>query len=452
MNITSAGIGSGLDLEGIIEAYINAEAIPTELRLQKKQDRLTTELSGVGSFKSALSTFETTLKKLEDLEDFNKQVIDVSTSDIDVTTNGFASNGSFSIEVTQLAYGTQLQSQSFTSSSDTVGSGTLTLANGTDTFDVIIDATDTLSDIRDKVNQASDNFGIVANIINTDAGTYLTYTSEVTGAANALTVTTSDASLDNISTNNTTNQVAQDATIKIDGNTVTSSSNEFKNSIEDVTITAKVENIGNPTTLTISQDEENGDKLVKDFVNSYNALISTLDDLSNAESGALAFDPNIRSIKSQLVNIVTGSVSGLSGSFDSLDDIGITLDRYGKLEVSAVSIGTLPSGTEALADALENNLNDVGELFASTDGVTSQLMTLIDSYIGSNGTLTERNSALSVELKGIDDEYAALEAKLRDYEETLRSRFSFLDSTVAYYNATSDWLTSALALPSSSKN
>lgn len=52
MNITSAGIGSGLDLEGIITAYINAEAIPSEIRLQEKEDRLKTEISGVGAFKS----------------------------------------------------------------------------------------------------------------------------------------------------------------------------------------------------------------------------------------------------------------------------------------------------------------------------------------------------------------------------------------------------------------
>ena len=74
MNITSAGIGSGLDLEGIIEAYINAEAIPTEIRLQNKEIRLTTELSGVGQFKSALSTFESVVKKLGATDAFNSFV------------------------------------------------------------------------------------------------------------------------------------------------------------------------------------------------------------------------------------------------------------------------------------------------------------------------------------------------------------------------------------------
>lgn len=453
MNITSAGIGSNLDLEGIIKAYIDAEAIPTEARLQKKEKRLSVEISGVSQFNSALSTFKSYLNKLNTVEELAKQNVNVSTEDIAVTTNGYASNGTFEVEVQQLAKASELKSLAFTDSSDTVGSGTLTLNIGSDSFDVAIDATDTLSNIRDKINQASDNVGVTANIINTDAGSYLVYSSTVTGAANTLSVSTSDASLDNISTNNTTEKTAQDAIISINGNTVTNDSNEFKNNIEDVTITASVENIGNPTTITISQDVDSANKLVTGFVNSYNAMISTLDALANPETGSLAFDPNIRQLKSQLVSVVTGSITSGAGDIDSLDDIGVTLDKYGKLEVNPVSLGgTLKSGTEKLADALENNISDVGELFASTDGVTSQLDDIVESYIGSGGTLIERKSLLSAEKSGIADEWQALEDRLRSYEDTLRKKFTFLDSTVAYYNSTSNWLTSALKLPTSSKD
>ena len=452
MNVTSAGIGSGLDLEGIIEAYINAEAVPKEVRLQEKEDRLNLELSGVSQFKSVLSSFESVVKTVSELEDFNQQKIDVSTTDISVTTNGYASNGTFEIEVQALAKGSRIQSQSFTDSSQNVGSGTLTFGAGSDSFDVTVDASDTLSTLRDKINEASDNFGVTANVVTTDAGSYLVYSSEVTGAANSLSVTGSDASLDNISTNATVEQAAQDAVITIDGNTVSSDTNEFKNNIEDVTINVSKENIGEPTTLTISQDKENGEKIIRNFVNTYNSMIDTLDTLGNPETGALAFDPNIRQLKSQLTNIVTGSITSGTGGIDSLDDIGITLNKYGKLEISSVGIGTLDSGAEKLSNALENDLNDIGELFASSDGVATQLTTLIESYNGTDGTLTERKSLLSAQIKDIPNEWEALETRLRDYEDTLRSKFTFLDSTVSYYNATSDWLTSALKLPTSSSN
>ncbi|XQW85815.1 flagellar filament capping protein FliD [Thalassotalea piscium] len=454
MNVTSAGIGSGLDLEGIITAYINAEAVPSELRLQNKEERLGTELSGVGQFKSALSNFESVLKKLSDTEDFNKQITESSSSAVDVTTNGYASNGSFAIEVEQLAQGSRRQSTAFASSTDTVGTGTLTFTAGSDTFDVDIDGADDLSAIRDKINEQSGNFGVTANIINVQSGSYLVFNSSSTGDTNNLTISTSDASLDAISTNTTqgTDDIAKSARAYVDGNLIEQDTNEFKNIIEDVTFTAKSENMGSPAIITISQDEENGSTLINEFVDAYNSLRSTLDVLGNAESGALAFDANVRQVKSQLTSIVTDTVSGLSGSNTSLSDIGITIDKTGLLEVNPAGIGTMKSGTEKLEEALKFNLEEVGEIFASSDGVVSNLSTLIESYNGSSGTLTIRNTALNKEYSGIKDEYTALETKLRDYEDRLRSQFSYLDSTVASYNATGSWLTATLESMQPSKS
>ncbi|GHF80291.1 flagellar filament capping protein FliD [Thalassotalea marina] len=445
MNITQAGIGSKLDLEGIIEAYINAEAIPREIRLQRKEERLNTELSGVGQFKSALSSFESILKKLSDTSDFNKQNVSVSNGDITAETNGFASNGNFEINVVQLATGSKYQSQLVTSDPTTVGSGTLTFDAGGNSFNVAIDATDDLKAIRDKINEASDNIGIVANVINVDGGSYLTYTSELTGATNNLTVSTSDASLAAISTSATQTQTAQDAIIEVDGNSVSQASNVFKNIIEDVTITAVKETAGDKSQLSVTQDKENGKKLIDDFIKSYNTLIDNLDFLSEPENGKLAFDPNIRAIKGQMSTIVIDAVSGLSGSISSLGDIGITLNKDGRLEASSIPIGTMPSGSEKLDSALESNLDEIGELFASSNGVTSQLLTLVESYNGSDGSLTLRKTSLSAEVKGLEDEWQALEDRLRDYEDTLRKRFAFLDQTVAVFNATGDFITNALA-------
>lgn len=448
MNVTSAGIGSGLDLEGIITAYVNAEAIPQEIRLQEKEDRLKAEVSGVGQYKSALSSFESILKKLDDVDAFNKQTIDVSSTDIAVTTNGLASNGSFSIEVEQLAQGSRLESlKTFTAATDVVGSGTLTFGAGANNFNVTIAATDTLSDIRDKINESGDNFGVVANVITSDAGTFLSYTSEITGDVNDLTVT-STGTLDSISNAGATEvQAAADAIIYVDNNKITKETNEFKNVIEDVTITATNANIGNPTTLTIAQDKDNGVNLLNEFVNGYNALVNTMTDLSNPENGELAFDSSIRQMKSQFNSIISATVSGLTGSLDTLDSVGISITKTGTLEISAVGFGTLPSGIEKRDDALANKLNEVGELFASTNGVATKMSELIDSYNGSDGSLTKRESSLNTDLSGIKDEYTALESKLRDFEDTLRKKFTFLDSTVAQYNATSTWLTTALKLP-----
>lgn len=452
MNLTSLGVGSGLDLESIVTAFIDAEAVPQEIRLQNKEEKLTLELSGVGSFKSALSSFDSILKKLASEDAFNKQLIDVSSDAIEVTTNGLASNGDFSVEVEALATGTRLQSQTFASSANTVGSGTLTFGAGADSFDVAIDAADDLSAIRDKINEQSANFGVTANIINSDSGSFLVFNSQVTGAANNLTVTTSDASLDAISTNNSVEKAAQDAIIHVDGNKITNSSNEFKNVIEDVTITAKTVNVGNPATINIAQDEENGTTLINEFVDGFNTLMESITGLGAPQQGRLAFDPNLRQVKQQLTDMVINNVAGVTGGIDSLSDIGIDITKYGTLEISTFSNNSLPSGKERLASALENNLSEVGAIFASTNGVATKMSESISNYIGTNGTLVEREKILNEQLTGIKTEYEDLEAHLRDYEDTLRKRFTFLDSTVAQYNATSAYLDSALAGLSNNKD
>lgn len=453
MNITQAGIGSGLDLESIIEAFVTAESVPQEIRLQEKEDRYKTELSGLGSLKSALSSFETAANKLKDVDNFNQQTVTASGDNFSATTNGFATSGSFDVEVIKLAKATKIQTTNFANSSTTVGAGTLTFnsANG-DTFDVTIDAADDLSTIRDKINQGTGNFGVNVTLVNSDNGTFLTYSAANTGTDNALTVTSGDAALTGLSTTATEIVTADNAVIEIDGNVVTNSTNEFKNNIEDVTIVAtKVSDVGVTSKLDITQDTSVANTLITDFVAGYNALVDNMIGLGAPVQGRLAFDADLRSMKGQLSDVVINSVSSLAGSsIKSLNDIGVSLNKDGRLEVSATATGSLKSGAEKLSDAISNDINGVGELFASTDGIVSQLTALIDNYNGGDGTLTKRQTTLNANLTVIKDEYTALETRLRSYEDTLRKRFSFLDSTVAQFNATGDFLKNALALPKSS--
>jgi len=446
-NITSLGIGSGLQLESLVTAFIDAEAIPNEIRLQEKQDSLELELSGVGSFKSALSSFDTILDKLTASAAFNKQKVSVSSSAIEVTTNGFASNGSFSVDVQQLAKGSQLKSVAYGASTDLVGNGTLTLTAGTNTFDVAIDAADDLSAVRDKINQQAESFGVTANIINGDSGSYLIFNSTITGAANNLTVTTSDASLNNISVNNTqtAEQISTDAIITVDGETITQDNNIFKNIIEDVTITAKELSSGTPAVLTLEQDEENGADLLNEFVAGFNELVDQLTGLGASKQGRLAFDASVRQVKQQITNVAIQTVSGLSGPLSALTDLGLELDKDGKLQISTFTSENIATGADRMSNALQNNSESIGELFASSNGIATQMSSIIDSYIDFDGVLEQRETSLEERLSGVADEWEALESRLRSYEDTLRKQFTALDTTIAQYNATGDFLTSSLA-------
>lgn len=448
MQVTSLGIGSGLDLESLVEAFIDAEAIPEEIRLQQKEERLDIELSGVGSFKSALSSFDSILAKLSEDDAFSKQVINTSGSALSVESNGYASNGSFKVDVETVAQGNKYNSTIFAGgSTSTVGSGNLIFGNGTDSFNVAIDAADSLSVIRDKINQDSNNFGVTVNIVNGDSGSFLVFGNDQTGLANRLTITNDNASLDSISTDNNEIQLAQNAKILIDGTTAAfSDTNEFKNVIEDLTINVSEVTVpGSPVTVDIGQDVESGEALIDEFISGYNELMASLTGLGAPKQGRLAFDPSVRQAKQGITNMVIENVQGLTGSIDSLQDIGLEINRDGFLEKSTFSSENIATGSERLQNALSTKLSDVSELFSSNNGLAKQMSDFIGSYIDSDGILTERQTSLNSRLSDIPDEYQALEDRLRSYEETLRKQFTFLDSTVSQYNATGAYLTSALA-------
>ena len=59
--ITSAGAGSGLDLESVISASVAAKKAQLQQPITTKKTNTQITLTGVGQLKSAISTFTTTL-------------------------------------------------------------------------------------------------------------------------------------------------------------------------------------------------------------------------------------------------------------------------------------------------------------------------------------------------------------------------------------------------------
>ena len=166
--ITSAGVGSGIDLESIIEATISAERTVKESQLNEREINYTTQLSGVGTFKSALDSFNDVLAKLGDAETYNTRIVSFANSleeseqAFEVEVGSSMQSGDFSVEVLQLAKGSKLQSAALGSAEDTLGAGNLTFNAGDNEFTIAVESTDTLEDIRNKINKASENFGVSA--------------------------------------------------------------------------------------------------------------------------------------------------------------------------------------------------------------------------------------------------------------------------------------------------
>jgi flagellar hook-associated protein 2 len=455
--ITSAGVGSGLDLESIIQATLNAEDLPKMQSFQQKETNLNIELSAVGAVKSSLSSFEDIIEKLADIENFNKRTATATQPEsgdlISVSATSDATSGNFDIEVIQLAQGSRAVSADgvYSDPSDVVSAsgGNLTFGAGAKSFTVAIAAGATLEEVREAINDASDNFGVSVNIINTGGATpssKFVFTSDETGTGNDLTVTSDTAELDAISTTAfgggaggltiAAEDVAQDAMIEIDGILVSSDTNTFRDSIQDVTITAlKESEAGETAKLSVDVDKDGVESLIEEFITSFNNVIGTID-YHTESNGGLYGDSTMRSLANGLVNTLSSTITG-AGGYQTLYDVGIGLSKEGLLEKDSL--------VRSLNDALSENYDDVGTIFAGPDGIASQFESFLENYLDSSGALQSRQDSLNADLRDLEDDVANHEYRMEQLEITLRQQYSALDALIAQMQSSSSYLQSQLA-------
>ncbi|NVJ49485.1 MAG: flagellar filament capping protein FliD [Gammaproteobacteria bacterium] len=455
-SISFGGVGSGIDVNSIIDAIVGAEATPKQAAFARRETDIQLTLSGLGNLRSALSEVRSNLFALSLPSAFNNKTAALDTSDfISVSGGTSAQPGKYDIEVESLAQGSESTSGIFTSGgSTTFAAGTLTFSAGGKTFDVVVEASDTLEDIQAKINDDESNFGVTASVLNNvsdgvDTGSVLKLTSNVTGLGNDLTVTNDNAALDDISTNLTVDENASSASIKVDGYQSVGDSNEFTDIIEGVTITAGVVNDpGETTTLTIKQDTESVKSKIANLVAAFNSLVATLQGLSSTDEnapGPLVGDATVRSVESQVRNALVNPVSGINSDFDSLTSLGITTARDGSLNFS----------TSRLDDAIDESFNSFEELFTSDDGIANRLLEIVDSFAGTTGVIAQREESLNNQIDRINDDREALSLRIEKLTIRLQSQFGAMDALVAQYNNTSSFLATQLAnLPgfSSGKN
>ena len=454
MAITAGGIGSGLDIESLVSQLVAAEGQPTSFRLDRKEASFQADLSAYGTLKSALSTFQDSVKKLNDPESFQGRSATSSDTDLfTVSADTTAVAGSYDIEVTQLAEAAKMRSGNFASGTAVVGTGTLDIALGSDTFQVTVDASNqTLDGIRDAINAASDNPGVTASIINVDDGlggsvSRLIISSDKIGAANDISIAVADDDLDNADTsglsqlatgNLTTLQAAQDSIIFVDQQQVTRGSNTFSDVITGVSFTLKKADVGTTETLTVALDKSSVASKVTGFVESYNSLVETMSTLASyssdgGASGPLVGDSVLRGVQNQIRQQMTSAVSGLE--FGTLAEIGVKTDESGKL--------TLDSSK--LDEVMALDFTVVSQLFASDNGLAKSLSGVLEGYVDSGGILNSRTDGLQSRIESISDDRERLGQRLIALESRYRAQFTAMDILVAQLNSTSNFLTSQLA-------
>ncbi|MDD2342127.1 MAG: flagellar filament capping protein FliD [Tolumonas sp.] len=461
--ITSAGAGSGIDMESIISASLAAKKTQLEQPVITKRSNAQTTLSGIGQLKSAISSFTSILDTLSAAGAFNKRTVAITQSTdnpiLKIETKTGASNGQYNITVNKLAK-TSRQEGIFDSSTSAIATtdGQLTFSAGGKQFTVDVKAGDTLQNIRKSINANGDNFGLSANLINTSDGkAKLVIDSGVSGDGNDLSITSSNAELNvfatgAVGTKMAQTQAASSAEIDVDGNTLKSDTNTFDDSVQDLKITllrtSDKDTSGNLVSnkVDITTDKTAIQAMVQKFIDGYNSLTNTATGLGQRNSivaginqndgGALAGDSTTRIIKNYLSSSVS-TASTESSSFSTIFEVGIKMDNSGKLSLDSTKF----------SDALDKNFDQVVALFGGTNGVAGKMASGLKDYTKTGGLLSIRQDSLNTELRSLTQKSSDITAQLTKYETTLRAQYGNLDTMLTKMNKSASSLS---ALTSSS--
>ena len=238
MSLSSPGIGSGLDVNAIVDQLVALERRPITL-LETAKTRLDTQLSSYGLMQSYLGNLQSIAAKLADPANWTRNTGSSSDDAVAVLAGDGAIAGTYEVEVQALASAQSMSSAVFADPSD-LGTGTLTITRGGETFDIEIAAGETsLQAVRDKINAAG--AGVSASIVQDASGPLLILTGTETGAANAFTVSVAGAtgSLASLAYPGgmVERRVAADAQFTINGVPLSSAQNHLDNVIDGLSLT-----------------------------------------------------------------------------------------------------------------------------------------------------------------------------------------------------------------------
>ncbi len=437
MAITAAGVGSGLDIEGIVSQLMVLERQPLQ-SMQRRESEYRAELSAYGRLKSAISSFESAMDGLSTQDEF--KVFSAGSSDTDVLTasaDATAANGVFSIDVNRLAQHHKLATTEHADTA-TFGADGDSLGITVDGESMSVDFTGAMSlgEIRDAINAAGDNPGVSASILNTGGGNQrLILTSNESGEAQQIgmsytgSISGNPFGFDNANRDElgqVINDLSKlDAEMEIDGFTVTNGSNNVSDTIEGLTLELKQTG---STNLNVDRDNAAITKSVQGFVDAYNSLVSTIDDL---QAGDLSGDSNLRTIESQLRGVMNASPGGIDSSFSILSEVGIATERDGKLSFDS----------SQLSGALEADFTGVAELFANDDqGYAFRFAALAENLQEDDGVIDSREDSLNTRIEDTELRQENFEARMELTEQSLRSQYAALDSLLGQMQSTSNFL------------
>ncbi|HOP85424.1 MAG TPA: flagellar filament capping protein FliD [Syntrophorhabdaceae bacterium] len=443
-NISLTGLTSNINWTNLINDMLNAKKASTITPLENKKSNYQAKLSAYQSFNSLLLSLKNYIEdnKLDKTSGYNIYKYNLTSSNTNITPEDVigislsteANIGNYSIEVTSLAQAEKIASDAQTSKTTALGlSGTITV----NSKEIAIETEDTLQSIASKINSAS--AGVTASILSiSDTEHRLTLESQSEGAEGISLIDGSNilktlGILDELDQKKNIITVGADASLNIDGYTISSSSNTVANAISGVTLTLKKTNTGEPIKLAITEDQSAISGKVSAMVSSINSILSYIKTQNTysgegSTSSPLMGDINLQMVRNNINDAVFLEVEGNS-TYTTASSIGLTFSKD----------GTLSLNTTTFSDALSANRTEVINVLTQ---LGDTLKTNMNVYVNPfTGTLSQVEKSINETITSIDKRIDELNERFDRQMVELEKKYNSLELLISSSNLMKNWLT-----------
>ncbi len=398
------------------------------------------------------------------ISEINSRGIDVTAS-INATGDGLLltdnAGGALAMTVEEAGATTAADLNIFNTAS---GTGADNRIDGTFERTVTINADHTLQDVVDAINSA--DIGTSATLINdgSQVNPYrISLTSDLSGRLGAFLV--DDGALD---LGAATLVEATDAVVFFGSSdpaeavALTSPTNSLADTIDGVTIDL-LGTSSDPVQITVAQNNETIVSAVKSFVTRFNEAITQINkydkyDSETEQRGILLGDPTLAAIRNQLYNVVNRRYADVSGQFQYLSQVGVTIGSGAKLTFNETkfrnALATDAAAIEQLFTLKTETANRDEQLAdgvtipasgttVSAFGVGAALEDMLDGLTDSiDGRLTRTTESIDDQIELANDRIDSLNVLLKARRARLEQQFTAMEQTLAQLQAQQNSLAS----------
>ena len=395
----------GIDVTAAVNAAVSAAEAPEDT-WESQQSTLATQTSDLNTIETAATNLDNDMKSINSLTgSFNS--VTATSSNTGILTASAATGsatGDNTVVVGNLASTASFASSAVASATTDLPAETITItpASGTATTITTGNGVNTLTDLENAINSAG--AGVTASIVTDASGSRLALVSDTSGSAGNFTVSSSGGGL-----GFTSGATGLNASLTVNGIDISSASNTVTGAIAGVTL-----NLASTGTVSVdvAPNTSTASTAINQFVTDYNTLIGQLNtefsDTAGTGQGALAQDPVVQTLQSDLLgslDFTSTTGTGSSASAMSLAAMGITVNTDGTLAVNSTT----------LTSALQNNFSQVQNFFQGTslNGFAGTLDTQLQSFIN------PADGAFTVDLQSNATETSSIQTDITNFQSNI---------------------------------